>query len=575
MADIRIPAQAALDTEIPAQLSAAVRDFQENALLPLLEAVHRAEARLPHWEDRAAAGDAATATERTRLLLEDGEIGEALAFLQDAVALEALEPQEVHPFATASAQIETAWTDWRERHALSENALPRTYPFAAEDRTQVQEVRPDTEDTPTGSRTINTEALVTEPDIAEHARHPETEAPTPADRAAAAGLSAWRPGKEASDEIPSVESAQTNAVRDPEISPRRPQTGEEATVDKNSPEPETADQILSGAPLEASPTPATEQEPGSKDAAPPLDLPSDQEAAELATKREAEEREARALLAGKSPDDAPENDTKNAAEQSDEEPEAELQASPQTDETRPEAQTQTTHTETPPSEPGKQDPESTSPQETHISGKNVTIRSAGFLATLARGFNQRRDMQLKSQEEKQKAQRQDAAREKFSDFTVAAHDLERLSEALLHHPVMEAVRQAAPKGLDQADAQQKALVGSIVNSNPAFQSQVQTLQNQHAEVTRRFDALAPELDEFPAKERRAYTDIADLHMKKAEERLQQIPDQKGDSIWERLKESFRAIGQHLGIIGPDLDVPRQVTTPAAAPAVQTPRPGRR
>jgi hypothetical protein len=37
----------------------------------------------------------------------------------------------------------------------------------------------------------------------------------------------------------------------------------------------------------------------------------------------------------------------------------------------------------------KQGPESTSAQETHISGKNVTIRSAGFLATLAQGFNQR------------------------------------------------------------------------------------------------------------------------------------------------------------------------------------------
>ncbi|MDA8246942.1 hypothetical protein [Acidithiobacillus sp.] len=37
----------------------------------------------------------------------------------------------------------------------------------------------------------------------------------------------------------------------------------------------------------------------------------------------------------------------------------------------------------------KPGPESTSAQETHISGKNVTIRSAGFLATLAQGFNQR------------------------------------------------------------------------------------------------------------------------------------------------------------------------------------------
>ncbi|MEB8535459.1 hypothetical protein [Acidithiobacillus ferriphilus] len=37
----------------------------------------------------------------------------------------------------------------------------------------------------------------------------------------------------------------------------------------------------------------------------------------------------------------------------------------------------------------KPGPESTSAQETHISDKNVTIRSAGFLATLAQGFNQR------------------------------------------------------------------------------------------------------------------------------------------------------------------------------------------
>jgi hypothetical protein len=37
----------------------------------------------------------------------------------------------------------------------------------------------------------------------------------------------------------------------------------------------------------------------------------------------------------------------------------------------------------------KQGPEFTSAQETHVSGKNVTIRSAGVLATLAQGFNQR------------------------------------------------------------------------------------------------------------------------------------------------------------------------------------------
>jgi len=37
----------------------------------------------------------------------------------------------------------------------------------------------------------------------------------------------------------------------------------------------------------------------------------------------------------------------------------------------------------------KQGPESTSAQETHISSKDVTIRSIGVLATLAQGFNQR------------------------------------------------------------------------------------------------------------------------------------------------------------------------------------------
>ena len=42
------------DTRTPAQ-SAAIRDFTENDLLPLLDAVHHAEARLPQWVDRAAA----------------------------------------------------------------------------------------------------------------------------------------------------------------------------------------------------------------------------------------------------------------------------------------------------------------------------------------------------------------------------------------------------------------------------------------------------------------------------------------------------------------------------------------
>ena len=416
---------------------------------------------------------------------------------------------------------------------------------------------------------------VAEQDVPERVTPSEATALTSDDRAAAAELGAWHPGESPSGENPSGETSRVDDFHDPEVSPWRPQTGEHAAADETRPAPEAADQLLSGKPLEASTTTSAEQNPESKDAAPSLDLPSDQEAAELAAKREAEEQEARALLAGKSPEVAPENDPQNVAEQADKAQEAGPQTSPQTNEPGLKAQAQTARIETHPSEPEKQDPESTSPQETHISGKNVTIRSAGFLATLAQGFNQRRELQIQSREAQQKAQRLDASREKFSDFTAAAHDLEHQSEALLHHPVMEAVRQAAPKGLDHADAQQKALVGSIVSSNPEFQSQVQALQNQHAEVTRRFDALEPELDEIPAKERRAYTDIADRHLKKAEEHLQQIPDQKGGSIWERLKESFRAIGQRLGITGPDLDVQRQVTTPAAAPAaVQTPRPGR-
>ncbi|WP_414040272.1 hypothetical protein ACJU26_14325 [Acidithiobacillus sp. M4-SHS-6] len=137
------------------------------------------------------------------------------------------------------------------------------------------------------------------------------------------------------------------------------------------------------------------------------------------------------------------------------------------------------------------------------------------------------------------------------------------------------VRQAVPEGLDQADAGQKVLVGAIVRSSPDFQSRVEALKKQHAEVVRRFDALEPDLDEVPAREGRAYAAIADRHLKKAEAHLQQIPDPKGGSIWERLKGSFRAIGQKLGIIGPDLGVPAQRGTPTAAPVpIQALRTGR-
>lgn len=482
MADTRTPAQTAMGTEIPAQWSAAVRDFQERYRTPLLDAIHRAETGLVQWTDRPATDTAASAAEGARLLLDDGEIGEALTRLREAAEREAQEPLAEHPFAEAATGMETAWAEWRERHGLPEDALPRTYPFTTEERAKV-------------------------------------------------------PG---------------------------------AISEANSMPPAMSEEEW--AHLEQ----MQKTNPGQPDATvPPLDLPDDQEAAELAARRDAEEQEARVLLAGKSPEVASEKDTGNAVEQPEEALEAAHPTSPQTDALGQEGQAPTARRETLPAEPETRDPGSPSPQETHINGKNVTIRSAGFLTTLAQGFNQRRDLLLKSREEKQKAQRQDAAREKFSDFTATAHDLEHQSEALLHHPVMEAVRQAAPKGLDHADAQQKALVGSIVSSNPEFQSQVQALQNQHAEVTRRFDALEPELDEIPVKERRAYTDITDRHLKKAEEHLQQLPDQKGGSIWERLKESFRAIGQRLGITGPDLDVQRQVTTPPTAPAaVQTPRPGR-
>ena len=193
----------------------------------------------------------------------------------------------------------------------------------------------------------------------------------------------------------------------------------------------------------------------------------------------------------------------------------------------------------------------------------------------AQGFNQRRDQRLKSRDEQMKAQRQDSARAKLSGFAAAAHDLKRQSEALLHHPVMDAVRQAVPKGLASADEGQKALVGTIVRSNLEFQREVVALQNQHAEVTRRFDALVPDLDDIPARERRAYGEIANKHLKKAEEHLQEIPDHNGNSLWERLKESLRAIGQRLGIVGPDAEAPNQKVTPVAIQtAAQTARPGR-
>ena len=481
------------DTRTTAQ-SAAIRDFTENDLLPLLDAVHHAEVRLPQWEDRAAAGDATTLAERTRLLLEDGEIAQAITFLEDAIALETAQPLDERLFAAAGTQIAAAWENWRARHGLSEDAEPRTYPFCG--------AGPDEETDPAFS--------------------PATGSPD--------------------DEF-----------RDPETFPwpRGPLTDTQAPPEAGAPSPDVADPAL-------------------EDAPPALDLPSDQDAAELAAQREAEEREARRLLTGKSPEDK----SDPAPDQAEEEPEAEPEAQ-QVTEPVADMPPESARPKQPAPEQEKQDPESPAPQETHLSANRVTIRSPGFLTILAQGFNQRRDQRLKSRDEQMKALRQDSARAKLFGFTAAAHDLERQSEALRHHPVMDAVRQAVPTGLANADEGQKALVGSIVRSNPEFQRQIAALQNQYAEVTRRFDALAPELDEVPARERSAYGEIADKHLKKAEEHLQEIPDHKGNSLWERLKESLRAIGQRLGIVGPDAEVPKQKMTPAAMQAASpTPRQGR-
>jgi len=529
----------------------AARDFQENALLPLLEALHRAENALPQWEDRAAAGAATRAAEQARLLLEDGEVGEALAILQDPADREAQEPLEEQPFAGARKQIENAWADWRTRHGLDESALPRSYPFASE--------HPDAQ----------SEGL-TQPDGA--APNGSTESVlTPDDRSSAAELSTWRP-----DAAPAVETTPKDDFYDPELSPWKPQTSTQGEPDPDPARPEQANALLSGQSL-ANETSRPEQTQSAPEGAPQLDLPNDQEAAALATQREAEEQAARSLLAGKSPE-APQEDLPENTGESVEDAQQEKQVdAPQAD--------------TPPVQPSMQpaqfslapaaadrdpqdEPDGSPSQETHIGGRNVTIRSPGLLTTLAQGFNQRRSLQLQSRAEKQKAQRLDAAREKFSDFTLATQALENQSAALLQHPVMEAVRQAAPSGLHQADAQQQALVGAIVRASPDFQAQVQALQNQHAETIRRFDVLAPEMEEIPDRERHAYADIAHRHLKKTEEHLEQIPDQKGNSLWERLRESFRAIGQRLGMIAPDAQIQQQAAPGVASAPMPAHRPGR-
>ena len=559
MADTRTPTRTAMGSEASSTFPEATRDFQENALLPLLEAVHRAENSLPHWKDRAAAGEATRAAEQTRLLLEDGEIGEALAILQDPIDREAQEPLEEQPFASARKQIENTWADWRTRHGLDKNALPRTYPFASDHleaqpqsviRVESEENGPTTEPGTVGLN-VSAETVLT----SDH-------------RTAAPELSTWWPNTAAA-----AETAPKDDFYDPELSPWKPQTSTQAEPDQVSARPGPAEALLSGQSL-ADGTSSPEQAQSAPEGAPLLDLPSDQEVAALATQREAEEQAARSLLAGKSPEATQEDHPENTTESVEDVQQAKLQASPQTDTTpvQPPMQSAQSPLATATADQDQRDePDAPPSQQTHIGGRNVTIRSPGLLTTLAQGFNQRRSMQMQSRAEKQKAQHLDAAREKFSDFTLATQALESQSAALLQHPVMEAVRQAAPKGLHQADAQQQALVGAIVRASPDFQERVQALQNQHAEAIRRFDVLAPEMEEIPDRERHAYADIADRHLKKTEEHLEQIPDQKGNSLWERLKESFRAIGQRLGMIGPDAQI--QQVAPAAAP-VQAHRPGR-
>lgn len=559
MADTRTPAQTAMVSEASSTFPEAARDFQENALLPLLEALHRAENALPQWEDRAAAGEATQAAEQARLLLEDGEIGEALAILQDPAEREAQEPLEEQPFASARKQIENVWADWRTRHGLDENALPRTYPFVSE--------HPDAQPEGLTQADGPENGPLGAPDGA--APNGSTESVlTSDDRSSAPELSAWRP-----DAAPAVETTPKDDFFDPELSPWQPRTNTQVEPDPDPAGPGPADALLSGQSL-ANETSSPEQVQSAPEGAPQLDLPSDQEAAALATLREAEEQAARSLLAGQSPEATPENLPENTSESVEDAQQEKQVDAPQADTPPVQPPTQSAPSSLAPAtadQDQKNEPDGSPSQETHIGGRNVTIRSPGLLTTLAQGFNQRRSLQLQSRAEKQKAQRIDAAREKFSDFTLATQELEHQSAALLQHPVMEAVRQAAPNGLHQADAQQQALVGAIVRASPDFQAQVQALQNQHAETIRRFDVLAPEMEEIPDRERRAYADIANRHLKKTEEHLEQIPDQKGNSLWERLRESFRAIGQRLGMIAPDAQI--QQVAPATAP-MPAHRPGR-
>jgi hypothetical protein len=385
------------------------------------------------------------------------------------------------------------------------------------------------------------------------------------DRAAAMEGSAWRP-RELPQEQGPVSQVEYD---DPEISPWAPKnvTDKEGKGQATQPDPSGEQEM----PQQAS----AEQRPEQAEKAPPeIDLPNDQEAAALAAQREAEEKEAQQLLAGRSLD--PEEPTEAVAPPAAGESVAHSQANAMT----PEGTPRQDQPEEKPLPQAKADPEE-KPKETpvveeqNLNANNMTIRSPGFLATLAQGFIQGHEERLSSKERQAAAKRQDAARAKYLDFTQAAHELERQSEAVLRHPVMDAVRQAAPDGLAKATDAQRQLVSSIVQSNPDFQRQLDSLQNGYDALVSKFDALSPDLEQIPAKERQAYGQIADRHLKKIEKNLQEIPDKKGSVIWQRLKESFRAIGQRLGLIAPD-SVLQQVTVPGpqSAPSM-APRAGRR
>lgn len=535
------------DTRTPVQ-SEVIRDFLENNLPALFSALHTAEDSLPSWENREAAGTAKSLSEQARLFLDDGEVGNALDALGEVTPLEAAEmaamgaEPETLLFALAAGKIKDALEDWRQGHGLDEEAQPRTYP------------------------TAESEPLREEQE--------ETAAPAPmmldSDREAAPELSAWRPDERATEmePAPSVEYA------DPETTPWAPMNIANKEVESEKVQSSQPERIQENEKAQESTRGQQAEEQGQEP--PALDMPNDQEAAALAGQRVAEEKEAQQLLAGKSLDaDKPTEPATPSNESEDkvlsQEEKQEAQQSPQ----RPE-RAENDKPLSPEKDSTEKPKETPVVEEQSINANNMTIRSPGFLTTLAQGFVQGREEHRAEKTATAQAKRQDAAREKYVGFTQAAHDLERQSESVLHHPVMDAVRQAAPDGLAKATDAQKQLVSSIVQSNPEFQQQVERLQNRHDALVSKFDALSPDLDQIPAKERQAYGQIADKHLKKIEKNLQEIPDKKGNDIWQRLKESFRAIGQRLGLVGPDMSVPRQTVAQGQqnAPAM-APRMGRR